>query len=376
MEKYFRKGVSFLSSNFWRITQRRTNLLFSTPKSTTGLLLKNQSLFSKPYYTGIGLIFSSVWLSYEIFKNKVIEEKTQCLTECEQLQEQDASKLTKKDAKILIEQAKQLDAEGMNVKALELYKIALRVYRKATKASNKKLTFLKQRIAILTSFQGKHKSAVCSQRESFQDIVSKDLTEEIHFELYYDLCLYYYRFNELFSSIQMFESCLKLAQFFHNEEIEMLTGIHQFLGFCYHRKGKTNLGDEHLTIALKNLNQLKSTNKAFLYYACYEFSEFYSTIGDYKKALLFLEEAKIVLNQDDFFSAENIQKGMNIHSPYTQKFIQDLRLEAQNEDLDIKARMLRCKLGEYNQNNTKRNVPISKLSKHDKDTHVHGLLHW
>jgi len=67
---------------------------------------------------------------------------------------------------------------------------------------------------------------------------------------------------------------------------------------------------------------------------------------------------------------------MNIHSPYTQKFIQDLRLEAQNEDLDIKARMLRCKLGEYNQNNTKRNVPISKLSKHDKDTHVHGLLHW
>ncbi len=342
--------------------------------------LKNVSFrVNKPFsLLRPGLFISSFWIAHQIYQ--ISTSNSQCLGEVELegqiIHEEDILKLTKKDAKLIIEQAKQLDAEGKNVQALELYKIALRVYRKACKASNRKQTFLKQRIAILTSFQGKHRAAVDSQKQSFEDTISDQLTEELHFELYYDLCLMYYRYNQLISSTQMFQRCLNLAYFFHSEETEMLISIHQFLGFCYYRRGKINQAEEHLTTALKYLNQIKYTNKAFLYYACKELSDFYSVVGDYKKSLLFNQEARVVLNEDDFFTAENIQKGMKIHSPYIQKFIQDLRLDDQNEDLDHRARILRLKLGEYQQNNTKRNPPHYKLSKYDKDTHIHSLLHW
>jgi len=363
----FRKGISFFYSNFQKARFELFSLKYY-PET-----LKNIRI-SIPFYLRSGLLISSFWIAHQIY-NKT--SNSRCLGESElHLVEEDVARLTKKDAKILIEQAKQLDAEGMNVKALELYKIALRVYRKANKASNRKMTFLKQRIAILTSFQGKHKAAVVSQKQSFEDTLSDNLTEELHFELYYDLCLMYYRYNQLYSSSEMFQRCLKLANFFHSEETEILIAIHQFLGFCYYRRGKISQAEEHLTTALRYLNQIKYTNPVFLYYACSELSDFYSIIGDYKKSLLFLEEARVVLNHDDFFSAENIQKGMKIHSPYTQKFIQDLRLEEQNEELNHKARVLRFKLGEYQQNNTKRNPPPYKLSKYDKDTHIHSLLHW
>jgi len=327
----------------------------------------------KVFYGGAAIIFSLFGIGYEFFHTN--KEKAHTIAE----PIRDAlppPKLTKKDAKVIIQQAMELESQGENAQALELYNKAYRVYRRAIKASNRKLTFLRQRIAILTSYEGKTKRALLGMMESYTGAAVGILTEELHFELYYDLCLMYYKFGQFDCCIKMLGNCMEVAEAFHEKEKEILTGIHQFLGFSYMRRGKIREGEKHLTKALDYLNTIKMDNKAFLYYSCQEFCDFYTSIGDYKKALLFLEQSRIVLNQKDFFSKENIEKGMDLHSPYIKKFIQDLRLETQNKKIDHKASVLRSRLGDYKQFNQKKNLPLNKLSKEEKNSQVHSLLRW
>ncbi|RYF12539.1 MAG: tetratricopeptide repeat protein, partial [Flavobacteriales bacterium] len=95
---------------------------------------------------------------------------------------------TKLDVKKLIPRAHELYENGENEEALKLYRLIHRVYTRSSKASDKKIILIGQKIGILVALQGKYEAAINWLLRSYDD-VTKLKDDKLPFVLYYDMCI-------------------------------------------------------------------------------------------------------------------------------------------------------------------------------------------
>jgi len=283
--------------------------------------------------------------------------------------------LTKLDVKKYYAKANELYENGDNEEALRLYRMIYRVYTRSSKASEKKIILMAQKIGILVGLQGKYEYAFNWFLRSYDD-VTKINDDNLPFQMYYDICIMQYKLGMFSECIDMLKECLEHTKEQHADNLEQLALIHQQLGFSYFKKGMKEQSEKHLTDALEQLNTIKKTNKAVLFYACQEFIEFYWNIGDLKRTLLFMEQAKLLVRNEDAFNNEYKPLIGDIQSAYLKKYLKEVNPRAEQMKLEAMSVILREQLGPYYDQAQKRNLPFHKLSPKEKSGETHNLLYW
>jgi len=340
-------------------------------------LQRNSSRSSKnSFYTMTGLFFSLLSAGYAA---SYLNSQIQCEAEAnDTFEPTDAPTrlgLTKLDVKKYYSRAGELYENGQNEEALRYYRMIYKVYTRSSKASEKKIILMAQKIGILVALQGKYEYAFNWFVRSYDD-VTKLKDDKLPFEMYYDICIMQYKMGMFSESIDMFKECLEHTKVQHADNHEQLALIHQQLGFSYFKKGMKEQSEKHLTDALEQLNAIKKTNKAILFYACQEFIEFYWNLGDFKRTALFIEQAKLLVRNEDAFNNEYKPLIGDIQSAYLKKYLKELNPRAEQMKLEAMSVIIKEQLGPYYDQAQKRNQPFHKLSPKEKSGDTHNLLYW
>jgi len=232
-----------------------------------------------------------------------------------------------------------------------------------------------QRIGVLVALQGKYEAALNWFARSFDEVTRID-NEKLPFEMYYDISIMQYKTEQYSASIDMFKECLEHIKESNPDDHEQLALVHQQLGFGYFKQGMKAESEKHLTDALEHLNVVKKRNKAILFYACQEFIEFYWNINDLKRTLLFVEQAKLLVQNEEAFNNEYKPLATDIQSAYLRKYLKDLKPKMEQFKLHAMSEVLREQIGTYYDQAQKRNLPFHKLPAKEKTGETHNLLYW
>jgi hypothetical protein len=330
---------------------------------------------SSSFYTQTGILFSILSAGSAAFYLNYYQIK--CETEANDSQEDSPTRMgiTKLEVKKLIPKARELDENGDNEEALRLYRLIYQVYGRSSKASRKKMVLIGQRIGVLVAQLGKYEAALNWFVRSFDEVTRID-DDKLPFEMYYDITIMQYKTEQYDASTEMLQECLGHIEESNPDDHEHLALMHQQLGFSYFKQGKKAESEKHLTDALEHLNIVKKTNKAILFYACQEFIEFYWNINDLKRTLLFVEQAKLIVQNEEAFNNEYKPLVVDLQSAYLRKYLKELKPNMEKFKLYAMGEVLKEQIGPYHDQAQKRNLPFHKLSAKEKSGETHNLLYW